>query len=44
MVVSKCDGMLSLEFCKTECFIYYAIEKGLIYGNAQIKKKCPSND
>lgn len=38
MVVSKCAGMLSLEFCKTECFIYYAIEK-----RAYIRQ-CPNKD
>lgn len=41
MVVSKCAGMLSLEFCKTECFIYYAIEKRAHIGQCPNKEEMP---
>lgn len=55
MTVSKYTGMPSLQFHETECFRYKAFEKkGMhkknswklsgIYGNAQIKNKCLSND
>lgn len=41
MVVSKCDGMLSLEFCKMECFIYYAIEKRAYIWQCPNKEEMP---